>query len=460
MDPPVAQVFSLDSLFHVLDGTIPVITHDGDAGNYSVVRDVNRDVVNRVRESPEIQKFHQIAKDVDNWLEKKSIPQMEANIIRKDLAINIREYWKSNYSKWVGMRQLPSMTKGNLTLIYIPYNTNNPSATLACFITEKTLEQYPLKYKTFMIALLRRDAMGGWNYDGGYQDYCLYKNFISEWVTEAIAVIVTKQRELVNKSLTDHVVSAFVLDPGIGQRTLREKVSLLCTSQEKLKENIVNTGIESWDTYRNAVVERWQNMQEAWLWSFATNHHALEGDLVQSSLRGATESDVPLESARVAQSAQNQLTKKYSAFELLEGCSDKEQFVETLKSLTELVGSLSSAAEYKGMEDQLTARKYINRIIKVTEGNHWPSVKALLALRAPFEAKSVIRELNLLESEKVDDVDELMTTWKKLYEVNKPRMEAENQAQGGGRRLEIKGYIDELLNDTNKMLQNLKAMST
>ena len=462
MSPVIARVFAAEEFFNILEGTVaikppvdidPPVVGKSDIGG-------NGKGSGTDKKAPEVDHIRQIPKDVDGWFKDESIPQNVANDIRVALAEHIQDYWLNNYRKWVGMRELPSLKRGRLTLIEIPFNPNNPVKTYASIGTEKEFKKSPLKYKTFIIALLRKKVMNGWGYDDGYQDYCFYSNFINKWVPNVILSIAEEKRQEIREPIAKHISATYALEPGIGQFSLKDKISFLCISDILLKKKYEPTGLEVWDIHRDEIIGKWQGMQDDWLWTYAINNHALEGDLLLSAFRSTGENTIPPSTSKAAQSARSQLLIQYPAFELLDWCSNREEFSDTLNSLLILIESLSSEAEYKDMEEELTAKKYINRIKTVMDGDYWTSTKAMVSIREPFEGKSAIRSLNVFDSHMANDVDLLLTTWNKLYKINKPRMEAENQSQGSGKRQNIRKNIDLIISDIQEVIEKLKSLSS
>jgi len=304
--------------------------------------------------------------------------------------------------------------------------------------------------------------MDGWDYAEGYHDSCIYRNFLSQWITDAIPEMIVEKRKEILPTLTEQLEQAFVLEPSIGDYTILEKIEFLVKDQTLLEQSDVPSGITDWDLLKQNMIKSWKKNQEKWIWSYAVNHHAIEGDILIANCRNINVKKIPLNILRIAQTAANTIKSKYSNFDLLCGCNSSEEFEAIICNWYDFIEKMSHANEYKGMDGEITAKKFMKGLdeIKSTipDKTYWPSIKAILISIGPFEAKPIIRALNKVELSRVNEFYAFLNSWNKLYQLNKIRMENENQQKGHSSRLVLKSDIDELIGKINHEIQALEEM--
>jgi hypothetical protein len=456
----VARVFKLEQLADALDSTLPLAKSKKVQTNPVLKPEPSINPTSGAsnqKSSVEIEQFDrvtEIAMEVDTWFANKAIEQGPAKILRKALLEIINSY-KKHYLKWESAKLLPELQSGNRVLIHIPYNANNPTKAHASFGSEKEFKNDALPYKAFLTAVLRRHELKSWNYPDGYRDYCRYQNFVSNWVAGVIAKMLEEQRQQLKPILVKHLQDASVVNPGLSVASTKKRLDYLCQSQQHIQDSFNKTGIERWDQYRDKVLGRWQNQQDQWLNLFSINNHALEGDLVVKVMRGANSEDITSETKKVAQDVSRQLAQDYRAFVLLDGCTTKDLFTELLKKLLKLIDDLSSHSQYLDMEQNITAKQLKNRVNKLMDGEHWKTVKSVLAMLAPFEAKAIINAINDFDAELANAVLEVLNTWTTLYNNNIGRMQVINQESGSDKRKDVQLRITEALKNIETNLNTL-----
>lgn len=400
-----------------------------------------------------------IERNVENWFEKKSIDQKAANSLRQSLLNLITQNVSgNNLLKWNGIKSFPELKVRAIPLIHIPYNANNPDKTYATFGSEKEFKTNPLPYKSFLIAVLRFEHYGNWNYEEGYSDYCAYQNFASQWVPEAIIEIVEKLREGLKDKVGEHLSLAVSLEPSVAKKTNPDKLAYLCTSKDVFTENHQKSGIVQWDDLRDKLVNEWPVKQKQWLDLVTINNHALEGDIVLKAMHGLSVEAIPY--SREVQIIHRDIKASYPSFQLLQGVTNKEDFVELMNKLLDLINKMSSHSQYQGVVGNLTAKQMTNRITKILNGEHWGAVKSALVMFESFEINKSIMALNNFTLALADEVAEVLETWKLVHKANLQRMKIENKVNGGEARAEYKQQIDTKLQQLKESLNELAVEET
>jgi len=456
LPPAIAKEFGCDDLFNLLTDTAPV---SPDPQPVIPIREHVRPVVNPI--DPPIDELTRLARTVDGWFKNKEIPQQEAKLIRQNLRDAVTSCWKDFYGEWVGVKNLPKAWGESGPPIYIHHNANNPD-TLKLFgyfgDEKKGYGDDAAKYKGFIIAFLRHRVMGSWRYNGGYEDYCRYQEFINDWVPVTCSNIVRKCREDAGEAIKTQINGAVLFHPTIGAKTDSQKLEILCQTADKLSPGLASTGIDDWDNYKQDKIDNWEQRQALWIGNFVTGeNYALEGDMIKKLLRGAidAESPVPREVQKKAQQASKSILLQFKHLELIKGCNTQDAFNQLLKEIKEVVEALNDAKQYQVTSD-MTARKVINLIKKIGDDETWPVAKALLVFDAAFEPKKVVQNLNNFDEAKTRDLDQLLSAWKEIYAKNFGRLKIENIRRGSEERVEGKKYIHAKIKECNDVLIQLK----
>lgn len=448
VSPAMATSFHLPRLSAILDGTVPAPTPSPNPD-----RPIDKDPP--VEPQPQPQPVD-VVEEVDGWFRKKSIPQTAANVIRQTL-LDILTIHAENAIEWEGARKLPPLSSGNRPLIYIPFNDNNPSTVLASLAQEKDFKdrKRSLTYKGFLIALLRHRDAGNWNYSGGYDDYCRFTMFASNWAKHQIAEIVSDQRGRLKDSFAVHYQQAVVLFPEIRGQSLNDKLKTLCMDQAFVAESLNPTGLQLWDAYRHKIVADWGKLQNTWLNWFTKNRHAIEGDLILQYIRGLSAIEPVSEAIRIVSQTQHQLATELSNIEIFRGCGSKDEYIETLKAVAELVTRLKANAQYQGMDGILGAKAYTNKVDRLLSLELWPSTKAFLALDKRASPVESISHLNQIEMNHLQMLNEVLSLWDSLYRNNIDRIRSENSRHGLERREEARETVNQKLSSISTQLTKL-----
>jgi hypothetical protein len=358
----------------------------------------------------------------------------------------------------------PEIKHGSRLLIKVPFNINNPPGTKLEFGTEKEFQDSSrsLRFREFMVAVLRRSRatsetdQKSWAYPGGEQDYYNYSNFLEEWLPNAASALLAEGRTEAVTLIEGQLAAATVFDPQLANRTLAERLDQLVMTQEAVKGTInCQTGLEEWDHFLEAHVAEWGEKQKSWLAAYSTNRHGLEGDLVIKAIRRSTEIAIPGKAQRIAQKAAQDFAARAPALGLLDGCTTREEFQESLVNLRELVARLSSAGQFKGMERIVQARTYKDRIVRVIESDAWEVAKCALALRQPFEARAVIKALHGFSHGTTEKLMGILDTWREYYAINRQRILNENEEQGAGRRKSAEDALAALIDRLGHVVAHL-----
>ena len=455
MQPLVAKEFGFDDLARVLEATEPVLeskpTNKTTTPLPSATRDRNKE---KNKESVEKEDAYLLQRQVDGFFAAKSIPQPQANAIRKALHDAIIGGLR-DYDLWYGMKDWPALKHGPRYLIHVPFNQNNPPGCVLEFGSEAAFldSQASLKYKQFTIAVLRQaekveDQSSSWNYSGGLEDYCYYKSFLEAWIPRAVEHLVEKQRQSVAGNFDKRLSAATVFDSQVADGTAAEKVNQLVASREKIESQLnTNTGLLEWDEIVSFYLSDWDGELSDWLSAYSINRHALEGDLVRKALRGLSHAILPPKAATAAQRARARFLDEYSDLRVLENCNSKTDFESVLKNLIVLVDKLNSSAQFQEMESTTTARKFKNQIHRVLDSDSWVEYKSALSLVAPFETSETAKSLRTVSVDKAKVLNDCLRNWSVLYANNKARLRNENVEQGVDSRREIEGRMAALIED-------------
>jgi len=419
------------------------------------------DSESKKQERRKVVQSRDISGEVDNYFEKRSIPQAEANKVRKALVEAIEDR-KDDLSSWYCMKSWPTLKRGPLYLVEVAFNKNNPTVTRLQFGSEREFQDrdQSLKYSSFIVAVLRRAEASesereSWLYNGGTEDYCNYKNFLDWWIPLQMERLVATHRSESDDLLKKQVTKSSVLDPLIGNRSLQERLELLVTPHRTLEERInLTTGLTDWDQFLAQHFETWNSEQANWLDRFSVNRYALEGDLVKSHLRAQGDLVVSVAAQQAAKRAAADLSRKYPSLRLMVDCSNHEEFLVVLRALKDLVERLNSADQFRGMEGVTTARKFLNRVEKLIHIEGWESIKSALRLLGEFSPADFIRALHSLDITSLEKLDEVLNIWDVYFQKNFQRIVNANEEAGGARRREAEQTFERLLDGCSGLIAN------
>lgn len=456
LQPDVAREFNLGELASCLERTAPTQLKKPFTPVTVPVKPRNSQPGTNENVNELIDVNAQIAEKVEKFFEIKAIDQKSANVLRQSLLTLLMNHGSAgDMLKWYGIKTFPDLKRAKIPQIYIPYNANNPANTLVSFGSEQEFKKNPLRYKSFLIAVLRREHHQSWDYDEGYYDYCEYLNFASEWTPNALKAVINKEREGLKEKLRGHLELAVSLEPSILNKSNLDKLAYLTSSKETLEEKNKKSGIQDWDELRERLIGEWSEKQKKWLNLVSINNHAIEGDTVLKAMHGLTIDAIPF--SRDVQKVQQYIKNSYSKFDLLRSVSTKDDFIGCMNKLLGLIKRLSAHNQYKNMDNQLTARQLINRITKIIDGEYWEVVKSTLAMFEPFEINKTITSLNNFNEQKATEVDNVLGAWSLVYEANLQRMKNENRINGGDTRIDQKQEIDKKLLCLSELLRKLRV---
>jgi len=385
-----------------------------------------------------------IASEVDRWFSNKDVPQEAAKLIRAALLEELKAYGSSAV-RWWGVMKLPELVSRNVPKIYVAYNTNNPVNVVAKFGSEKAFKDEASRdrYKAVITAILRRAHYGDWpDYTEGYEDYCRYRAFLSEWLPEQVSAMLDRERDKAKEAFCKHLSAALLLEPRLENLSHVDRLAVMCRSVQAVQKSTQPTGMEEWDSLIQRRLDEWEANRNRWLpWFTTRKGRGIEGDLLKS--RKCTVK-MPLELKRKADRIAANLQRRYGVLiELLQGCSSKSEFHEAFEVLSQLIKRMRSEDQYKDMEGYLTSQQFLNRVGKLLKDEElWPTVKALLNLDK--EEHKVVH-LNAVRTEVLDAVDEVLEHWQLVYQRNYSRIKAENQEAGADTRGEKQQELAQLL---------------
>lgn len=462
---PIADEFGISALSAVLEGTQPSVPKGGYAQPRFVPTSTGGGRPGPIYVSPPVKEdAHAIPRQVDGFFTNRDIPQNVAREVRKVLLEAIEDPLR-DFSDWYGLNGWPKLKVGNRPLIRIPYNPNNPERTIMEFGSEKVFSDdvESLRYKQFIVAVLRRkselgDETQSWNYAGGVQDYCAYKNFLDDWLPKILADLVKHQREFVAQNIDKRLAALSVFEPRLSNCSATEKVNNLVLTSDQIRERInVKTGLADWDGILEKGLANWDQEQCGLLDAFSTNRHGIDGDLIRRALHGLSDVSIPTAAARAAQNARKEFVRQFSALQGLSGCTNREDYEQSLGRLGEFIAKLSAVGQFKNMEGVITARRLINKINKIIKSENWVVARCALSLQEPYSSVETIRALHGIDLDGVRDLNECLEIWVKYFETNLPRLLNENAEHGADKRKDIEDEFDGLMARIGQALQQAEG---
>ena len=448
----IARAFHLDSLAEILDrvrdrGGIQAPPFATDAEPEPTKGEVSPPP------PPPPEVASEISAKVDKWFEDRAIPQAEANAIREALVGELERY-ACTAIRWWGVVALPRLEVRRLKMVHVAYSSQNPTGNIVAYFGEKEgkeFEKEPVRFKAVISAILRKKHYGSWSsYSAGYDDFCRFRNFLSEWLPAQVKALVERERKAAETALIKHAERALTFEPRLEKLPVEKKLAVLVQADAILKMNVKSTGLGEWDRFVADALNSWGEAQAEWLRWFTPGiagaergRRGIEGDLVFVR-RARFVIQMPHDLRSVIDTTRRELVSSYkTVIEFLKGCARQEEYDETLEALVGVVEKLMSEDQYKEMPSgSWTGRQFLNRIEKVETQEHWSSAKALLALLDSDDNFFLIKNINLNQ---LNELNNVLTHWSTLYDQNFWRIKEENLAAGADRREKKKADIAELL---------------
>ena len=407
-----------------------------------------------------------ISEEIDQYFRNRSIPQAEANELRKELADAFASR-KDDLSDWYGIKTWPEIKQRSLTLITIPFNSNNPPGAKLKFGTEEEFQDRnnSLKYREFMVAVLRRNkapkaAQMNWDYAEGEQDYVVYTNFIDTWIPVAASILAAEGKAAAKNNIEAQLSAATVIDPMLPNREHLQQLDQLLMTAEAVKSKInFATGLPAWDQFLDAHITGWDKTQDAWMDVYSRSRYGIEGDLVIAEIKKFTDVSVPIKAQTIAQRVAQDVARQYPSLHLLDGCTTVAEFKELMDSLETLVLRLSATAQFQGMDKITQAVSYSASIKQVTETDKWKSLSSALSLRLPFEAVSTLKALHGFDLGAIQSVTRILEIWEQLDKITGQRIRNENEEQGVGRRTLGEAALSAKIDELEGLVAECKATS-
>ena len=453
ISPHISTEFGLGELTPLLETTTPIPPPEG----------LGLSVVPKIEESrPRLAiapiglqgGAENISRDVDEYFKTKNIPQKEANLIRNSLYFALERHKKAS-NDWYGSLLFEDVKKArSLVAIEIPYNKNNSGSILKFGSEKEFTGSNRLFYHQYMVAVLRNHhynksekKIGSWDYEGGVKDFLNYQNFLDNWISGSLQKLMELARGQASIDLKEHYSISSIVEPGIGKKSLSEKIELLVTDDVKIKEKFnLNTGFEDWDAYTRLNIDNWGDHQRKWLSAFTTNNrYSIEGDIVKNILRGSPDVRVPSTGLKIVQKTIEKIRIQFPALELLADITNQEDYITTLNKMKGVVEKLSSNDQFETDRD-MTARKFVNLLQKLIEKNEWSRIKATLALLSEFEPTVAVSSLQKFDLETTKNVNEAMANWRSVYDINCSRIKSENDRLGLSKRQELERELANRIN--------------
>lgn len=461
MPPQIASVMGMEELSKLLGDTVP---SEGNA-DVGIVHKPSPSTQPEV--SPEPRKDapeKNRTREVDEAFRLKNIDQNTARDIRNelyDLLCMELKYSKKWNGVNINIEKILKPGANRAPLINVPYSTSQTGKTYASFGTEATFADNvgSLRYKQFIVALLKRnDNKGTWD-KSLYADYCHYVNFSKQWVDENIPTIILQlQKEHLPDKLQPAIDAATVLHPSFSSASMEEKANILLSHSEHWKESTVSrSGQEEWDEHVNKLIIDWDSLRKDWFEYVAHNNHAVSRDVFQPLLRGTV---CKGSSKQKAQKAQLGLCRQYEeVLDPIRGCSNKEEFAELLDRMQQVVEKMNLSAQFEYPTGDITSRKLINKIKKVRQEDslptHWKATSKALKLILPFSFDDFVKAASQFDVKDLEPVLELLNIWKDVYEYNLPRYQSVNRGNDSASRVSKEEAVSSRVESTSRLLAEL-----
>ena len=444
MPPAIASAMGMPNLATLLGDTTP-----SKASFVTPVRPPkDRRKAGEAGLQPVVSPVNDRSQEVDEAFRLKNINQPLAVKIRSELlAILDSEMKYSNKWNCVNINISDFLKIRNLTLIEIPFNTNNPTKTYASFGSEKEFSNVltSQKYRQFIVALLKKgDNDNQWDQDL-YDEYCQYTNFAKDWSDTVLPAIVKQiQQDNILEPLKSAVNSAASIHPSFLGSTLDEKLNILVSHKQAwVDKYLSSTGDEAWDSQQNDQIEKWDSTREKWISYVANKDHAFSRDLVKPYLRQIDESNL---SNRSAQSAQKRLSAQLGTdIESLVGITNKDEFKDVFVKMRDLISVMRQGGEFSYPNDEITSTKLINRIEKILDedklSEHWFAIGKALKINSPYQYGAFIKAISQFKMADIQPVIDLLRYWESVYKYNLSKYHSKNQANASSSRTDLEANI-------------------
>jgi len=452
MPPAIAAVMGLDELAKILGDTSPSVSTAPAVSTASAVSTTpaasTSPAVSAMPEAPPVSNDHDVNQIVDKAFNGRNISQDLAKKIRNELFDVLKSELKYA-KKWSGVSfDVISHIKSRMPLIYVPFINNNPPKCYAYFGDEKTLSDNVagLKFRRFVSAFLKRDKREGWS-EGLYEDYCHYINFSKQWADSNIPDIIRKlQDENLRDNLSKSVSSVMVVRPeySSSSTTVKEKIDILVShSKEWADRSSSKTKLDDWDSYKNAMIERWDSDRKNWIRYVSCNNHAISRDILTSSMRGITARSPD---RLLPQKAHKHFSKIYfDIFSPLSGCSSKEEFVCVFRAMADVISKMSKNGRFDTEDGFLSSRQLINRVEKIlsneSDSQYWLVTNKILKIKGEFNEKIFFGAIHQLDGGYIDLIDEVLSNWKVLCAINVNKFKSINRENNSQSKVILESEI-------------------
>jgi len=444
----LSRAFNLDELGELLENTKPVKPQRNTTPAIEKIKQ-SKAVTPEIKK-PNVDQEDSIYDLVDKWFEEKYIPQNYANILRQFLKGVILKRW-SNYSNWLSINLSVSELEKKLgygptsvPVIQIPYNSkeaNEVHEFLSLILGGKKLTKtIESDIKAVIIAILNLSERNSL-LDANFEDYCIVENYLSKWLPYAFETLHTKLKEGLKdnglkNALQIHYSLALSLFPSIQGYSIKDKINFLCSKKADIDGVVhiadialADTGIQDWDNFKNSQINNWNTFQSNWFKFVSINTHAIDGVVVQQAARGLSiELDVSV--SHLVKNSCEQVKSEYPLFQKLRGMTTKDDFIDTLERLSEVLKKMDKDGQYQRMDNYLTARQIKKRVQKTSDNEGWESVKSVIGIFDEFSLVSAISCLQKINIDNLSDVSDVLKAFYAAIEFNLPRIKQDNDASG------------------------------
>ncbi len=414
---------------------------------------------------------------LENWFQRKGEPldQETAKVLRKGL---LQMFEWSERHEWSGLEKCPSLTSGSRVNIYLPHAIGNLPEKKFGFCSDEDFSHQKKRgfYQGVARAVLRfARNESSWNYEHGYDDFLRYKEFEKYWVPSVMKLLRADARQHLEKRLGEHVQSAWAIGVFRPSYSLSDQINCLLMPADLVRKNSTPPIKATFDEQKRPFMELWDTQRESWYSLVASNDHAMEGDLVFSSMRLATKQPPDRKVESIRATMRRELSAELVAIQVLSGCTSSEQFCDWLKAMCAVLIKLQTSSYYPESENIPKFKRMKKLIDDVVANPHWEIVKLFREYAQETPANNdphlinqidekkqknpVINDLQLInqiDGKKLNNVIDVVTNWNQIFDKATAALTLHNKQSGGDQLAEAKKKVDDLLRDLNTKLIMLK----
>lgn len=382
------------------------------------------------------------------WLngEQPLAPEL-ANALRSQLYEMVDEYQPSEWNGFRNSKVYPSGTSNKYVhevflksrgqyLIRVPGANNNLSECVVDFCSDSEFNQSEnaAKLQRVAIAIIRynqnnlKTSSQEWNYSKGYEDFIYYKQFAESWVPQVIKEMLKSVRF---KFLIGGLDKQIMLLTGLGIRK-SDAQNVLLMKRIHL-ESLLKTPInESYNSFRNALLEEWENTQALWFNLVAIDNIAIDTEIFAAAIRKVNKDGKETLNNELRKLKDNAVREIKPILTVIQDyigqCNDKEEFLECLERMKKVYRSISALGLFpEGLVRRETANKDINLLAETLK---WNEIKNSIKLLNSETESSEVEVLSSLDGNILNKVHKVLDFWINFEKIALYKIKQKNNTTG------------------------------